>query len=375
MIYPLLPVFLSSITGLGVVAVGIVEGVAEATSSLLKLISGALSDKIKRKKELVIAGYTIATFSRPLIGITTRWWQVLLIRFGDRVGKGIRTSPRDSLIAYSSPQEARGLAFGFHRAMDHIGAVVGPLVAFALMGCLGVSMRGVFLLAVIPGIITLSVLALGVREPKTPVVNKKPLSLSFRGFSKEFYRFVFILFLFTLGNSTDAFLLLKAQSAGISIAFIPLLWGVLHTTKSIASIPGGALSDKIGRKTTIILGWAVYGVVYTGFALASSPLGIWCLFLLYGVYFGFTEGVEKAMIADLAEEDSRGRAYGIYHFLVGIGSLLASFLFAFLWKTFNPQTAFFTGAGLAITASFLLLLLVKEGKTVSYTHLTLPTKA
>lgn len=359
MIYPLLPVFLTSVLGAGPAALGIVEGIAESAASFLKLASGFISDRVRRRKYWVVGGYFLSNTARPLIGLAGSWPGVLALRFIDRIGKGLRTSPRDALIAESTPSDYRGKAFGFHRAADHAGAVAGPLLAALLLDGFNLELKTIFLLSFIPGIFTLGVLLGGVREtPKSsqPSPRSEPLQIrqAWQEMPGPLRQFGLILFLFTLGNSTDAFLLLKARTLGISIGFLPLLWVVLHIVKMTSSVPGGVLSDRWGRKRVIMAGWTVYALTYGGFMLAHTVWEAWVLFAVYGLYFGLTEGVEKALIADLSPVRLRGSAFGLYNLMIGIGALPASLLFGWLWQTFGSGAAFGMGAAFALVASFLL---------------------
>lgn len=361
MIYPLLPIFLTAVLKTGALFVGVVEGIAESTASLFKLFSGWISDKLNRRKILVIGGYSLSGLTRPLIAISTAGWHVLIARFFDRVGKGVRTSPRDALIADSADKRYLGKSFGFHRAMDHAGAVVGPLIAFGLLTAFVENYRLVFWLAFIPAILTVLVLIFGVSEVRRREEEKTiPPTLTLKPFDARFKRFLLIVILFTLGNSSDAFLLLRAENLGVATALIPILWVVLHIVKMLSSMPGGMWSDKIGRRNVIIAGWSVYSLVYLGLALASSTWHIWLLFTVYGVYFGLTEGTEKALVADLAPSELRGTAYGVYHFAIGIAALPASLIMGALWQKFNPTVAFSFGAVLAFVAMALLFLVLPK---------------
>jgi len=358
MIYPLLPVFLSSVLGAGPVAIGAIEGAAESIAALLKLASGWWSDRLARRKPLVLAGYGIASVVRPLVGIAQSVPQVALIRLVDRVGKGIRGAPRDALIADAVPGHDRGRAFGFQRAADHAGAVLGPVAAYALLQWGGVSLRSVFLLAAIPAALAMLTLWLGVRESARPVADGARRGFSRQGLDATFWRYLGVLLLFTLGNSTDALLVLRATELGVAVALVPVLWAMLHVVKSASSTPGGVLSDRVGRRPLIAGGWVVYAMVYLGFATASSSWHAWALFAAYGVYFGLTEGVEKAMVADLAPADVRGAAFGWYNLTIGLAAFPASLLFGALWQVFGAPVAFTTGAGLALAAAAGLYLLV-----------------
>jgi MFS family permease len=358
-IYQLLPIFLTTVLCDSASAVGAIEGAAETTSALLKLVSGWWSDRVSRRKPLVVAGYALASLARPLVAIAQSAGQVLAIRLTDRFGKGVRGSPRDALIAESVDPSIRGRAFGFHRAADHAGAVVGPLIAFALLRWESLPLRTVFLVAAIPGVLSVIVLVAGVKE--TPRAARVP-SKSKAGapslgvvLGRPFWTFLASVLLFTLGNSTDAFLILRANQLGVSIALVPILWAALHIVKSAASVPGGALSDRLGRKPLILAGWAVYAAVYLGFGRATETWHAWALFLAYGMFFGLTEGTEAAMVADLVGRDRRGTAYGWYYLAVGIGALPASLLFGFIWDRFGPTVAFDVGASLAFAAAIVLL--------------------
>jgi MFS family permease len=359
-IYPLLPIFLTTVLGTSAAAVGAIEGAAETTSALLKLASGWWSDRASRRKPLVVAGYALASLARPLVAIAQSASQVLAIRLTDRVGKGIRGSPRDALIAESVDPSIRGRAFGFHRAADHAGAVIGPLIAFALLRWEHLPLRTVFLFAALPGVLSVIVLVLGVRETprdtRAASGTKKATMPSLGApLGRAFWTFLVSVLLFTLGNSTDAFLILRANQLGVSVALVPILWAALHVVKSAASVPGGALSDRFGRKPLILAGWAVYAAVYVGFGRATDTWHAWALFLAYGTFFGLTEGTQAALIADLVGSARRGTAYGWYYLAVGIGALPASVLFGLVWDRVSPRAAFDLGAALAFAAAVVLL--------------------
>ena len=354
MIYPLLPSFLTKSLGAGPAALGLIEGVAETTASLAKVGSGVWSDRIRRRKPLVVAGYVIAAIARPLVGFARIWGQVLAIRFADRVGKGIRTSPRDALVADLVPPERRARAFGLQRAMDNAGALVGPLVAAALLK-LALDQRTVFLLAAIPGFAAVLVLVLAVpdvrRRPGTAAPTAGPAQSSPGPLPRSFWRVIAVFALFTLGNSTDAFLLLRAEESGVPLWQLPLLWSFFHGVKAATGVPGGALADRAGRVPAIALGWLVYAAAYAGFAFVSGPAGVWALFALYALFFGLTEGSERAFVADLVGERLRGRAYGYFHAAIGIAALPASVLFGLLWKEFGARVAFSAGAAVALVST------------------------
>jgi MFS family permease len=358
MIYPLLPLFLTSVLGASASFLGVIEGAAESTAALFKLASGWWSDRVRRRKPLVLFGYVLATVMRPLIAISRTATQVLVIRVADRIGKGIRSSPRDALIADSVDPSIRGRAFGFQRAADNAGAVVGPLVAFALLNGLHAQLRTVFWLAFIPGVVAVITVIVAVREAPRTEANSggTPTNLSTR-LPGRFWAFLIVIFLFTLGNSTDAFLLLRAGQLGVSVAMVPMLWAAFHVVKSVTGTPGGALSDRIGRRPTLIAGWLLYAVVYFAFASARTQWHAWALFALYGVYFGLTEGTERALVSDVVPAERRGAAFGWYYLAIGLGALPASVLFGIFWDRLGPGVAFRIGGGLALLAALGMLLL------------------
>ncbi len=361
MIYPLLPLFLSSVLGANASFIGAIEGFAESTAALLKLFSGWWSDKVGRRKPLVVLGYGLASFVRPFTAIAQAATQVLAIRVTDRVGKGIRSSPRDALLADSVDPSQRGRAFGFHAAADNAGAVVGPLVAFALIKWGGFSLRSVFWIAAIPAIIAFVVLVVAVREDKVvrPESAKKSDKVQFGGnLGKKFWAYLFVLFLFTLGNSTDAFLLLRANELGISIVLAPVVWAFLNFVKSSTGVLGGSLSDRFGRKPLIVGGWLLYAAVYYGFARANTAWHAWALFAAYGIFYGMTEGVEKALVADVVPANRRGAAFGWFNLAIGLGALPASLMFGAIWDRSGAPNAFLFGAALALLASVGLLFFV-----------------
>jgi MFS family permease len=357
MIYPLLPVFLTATLGAGPAALGIIEGVAEATASLLKLFSGVWSDRIGRKKPLVFAGYFLSAVARPLLGFASAWTHVLAVRFPDRIGKGIRSSPRDALIAASVPAEDRGRAFGLQRAMDHMGAVLGPIAAFLLLAGAGLSYRTVFFLAAIPGAAAVAALLFLVRDPGMQPTRDGKTFLFDRNIPPDFRRYLLIVSLFTLGNASDSFLILRAVDSGVPAAWVPLLWGAFHVVKSSFSTYGGILSDRWGRKQLIVAGWIVYAACYAAWGVVEGAVWMVALFLVYGLYSAATEGAERAFVADFIPPEVRGTAFGWFHLAVGVSALPASVLFGVLWTAYGARTAFGVSAGLAVAASVLLLLL------------------
>lgn len=374
-IYPLLPAFLALTLGATPFAIGLIEGFAESVASILKLFSGYLSDKFGNRKFPVFLGYSLAAIVRPLLAFVTSWPQVLVVRMTDRIGKGIRGAPRDALLASTVAANKRGLAFGFNRAADHLGAVVGPVVAFLLMTYLAADpanptardYQQVFLFASIPVAIGLFVIVFFVREEKKPVpdVDEVPIRFSLRAFDGNFKRFLGVIALFTLSNSTDAFLLLRAEQTGVAPAMLPLLWMVLHFSKAFSSIVGGDISDKIGRKTMIFTGWVIYALVYAGFAFADAAWQAWVLFIVYGLYFGLTEGVEKALVADLVDEEKRGTAFGLYNLAYGITVFPASLIFGLVWSQFGAAPAFVMSAMISMVAAGLLLTIRSKREIVN----------
>lgn len=368
MIYPLLPLYLSAVLGAGPAFLGLIEGAAETTASLLKLVSGVWADRLRRRKPLVVLGYALSSVVRPLVAIAASPLHVLAIRVVDRIGKGVRSSPRDAVIADETPAHARGRAYGVHRAMDHAGAVVGPLLATGLLFVLGQgpgSMRIVFGLAAVPAAIAMATLVFGLRETVRPSTVAPPGA---RGapavrLPGAFWRLLVIMLVFTLGNSSDAFLLLRASDVGVPTAQLPLIWVALHVVKSALSGPFGALSDRLGRHGVIVAGWIVYAISYALFAWMSSPLACWAVFALYGVYFALTEGAAKALVADHVPAEARGRAFGLYHAAVGIAALPASVLFGWIWQTWSAPAALVTGAAFALVAAVGLATLVPRQGT------------
>ena len=354
MIYPLLPLFLTGMLGAGPAALGLIEGVAESTASLLKLASGWLSDRTRTRKPLVTAGYGIASFARPLIGLATTWPAVLALRFADRTGKGLRTSARDALLADVTPGDLRGAAYGVHRAMDHAGAVLGPLMAVILLQAAGLGLRTVFLLAAVPGAVVLAILFFGVHEPRSSRHEMHTGRGTLRETAGPLRPLLTALLVFTLGNSTDAFLLLRLAETGLGPAAVAGAWAAHNLVRMVANWFGGRLSDRAGRRSMMLTGWILYAAVYAVFALAHGATVFIVTFLVYGLYFGLTEPVEKAWIADLAPAGGRGAAFGLYHVTIGLAAFPASFLFGALWKIFGAAAAFGTGATLAAVAALLL---------------------
>ena len=413
MIYPLVPVYVVAL-GSGAILLGIIEGVAETTASMLKLLSGIISDKIGKRKLLVLIGYSISSFIRPLTGIVSSGWQIIIVRMFDRVGKGIRTAPRDALIASSVDESIRGKSYGFERAMDNAGAVAGPVLAIITLLVLFIgfgmkdsllALRWTFILAIVPGILAVLTIILFVKESVTDNRVRKPFAFSLKSFDRNFRNYLLVMILFTLGNSSDAFLLFRveeaihksgavvnmvnritplhnmvsnfgdvaAQAKVINILFLPLVWVFYNIIKVIFSTPLGSLSDKIGRKKVINAGWGIYAFVYISFALLVflSPdlqiIATFVLFAIYALFYAFTEGTEKAFVADLVSEDKRGTAFGLFNFSVGLGALPASIIFGLLYSYFDKlfpgyggTVAFGFGGIVAIISMILLAVKIKE---------------
>lgn len=352
-IYPLLPVFVTRVLGGNPAVLGLIEGAADATSSVLKIVAGRWSDRAGRRKPFVLAGYSIAGLVRPLIALATSWQHVFLVRVSDRIGKGLRGAPRDAMLGALAPPGERGRVFGFHRAMDHAGAVVGPIAATVFLWFMPGAYRTLFALALIPGLLAIAMLFLVPETPAATTADHTPPLLPI-ALPPELKRYLVILGIFTLGNSSDAFLLLRLADAGLPIALLPLSWAALHLVKSSLSTWGGTLSDRFGRRRLIIIGWILYAVVYAAFAVTESLIPLVAWFLIYGVHFALVEGSEKALVSDLVSPPAQGTAFGWYNAVLGFGALGASVLFGFLWETFNPAVAFYTGAALALIAAVLL---------------------
>lgn len=413
MIYPLIPIYVAAL-GSGAILLGVIEGVAETTAAMLKLVSGIISDKIGKRKLLVLIGYSISSFVRPFTGVVSFGWEIIFIRMADRVGKGIRTAPRDALIASSVDESIRGKSFGFHRAMDHTGAVIGPILAIITLLILFIvfrikdyllALRWTFILAVIPGVLAVLTIIFFIKEVQQKNKSPELFKFSLGSFDKNFKTYLVIITFFTLGNSSDAFLLYRAheamqksgaainvvnnipllrdmisnfgsiedQARMINILFLPFIWAFFHIIKVIFSTPLGALSDKIGRKIVINIGWAIYAFVYVSFALLvflpenSQIAATFVLFASYALFYAFTEGAEKAFVADIVKEEYRGSAFGMYNFAIGLGALPASVLFGLLYGLgdikfpgFGGTFAFGAGGAIALISIILFSVMVSE---------------
>ena len=403
MIFPLLPVFLVGTLGAGPAFLGIVEGVAETTAAFVKLAGGWLSDRVRRRRALVGWGYGLAAGTRPLMAAAMAPWHVLAIRFTDRIGKGVRTAPRDALLAESVEPETRGRAFGLHRAADHAGAILGPVLAAGILLVWPGELRLVFLLALLPAAVAVLAIVMKVKEirpgeagrdtgsvmdaeragtadtpdareldpqppgpdtPRGPPSSGRPeppgaspgqaADEAAATHRRRFIGYLAVLVVFTLGNASDAFLLLRAESLGVGLALVPILWSLLHVSKMAWNVVGGALADRVGPVPAIIAGWIVYAVTYAGFAIADRSWQAWLLFVVYGLFYGLTEPTEKALVAELAPSETRARAFGAYHFAIGIAALPASIIFGVVWERVGVEAAFGLGAALALVAAVAL---------------------
>lgn len=354
MLYPLIPLYLSSVLMAGPRALGIIEGIAEATASLLKLFSGIVVDRTQHAKPWIVFGYGLASVGRPLIAFVSSWPGLLLIRFADRVGKGLRTSPRDALLAASVAAEHRGLAFGLHRAMDNAGAVIGPLLA-ALLLAWRVPLHDIFFWSIIPAAICLT-LAFGISEPQPAIATpRKAFDWRLRDMPRVFKRYLLVVMLFTLGSSSNMFLLLRARELGVPQAQIPLLWAAVSAVAMLFSTPLSALSDRVGRVRLLVGGYLAYGAFYIALGLLTqNSLLLPALFAFYGLFMAATEGVEKALVADLAPAGQRGTAFGWFNLTTGLFLLPASVVFGYLYEQTSPFVAFAFSGGCALLAALLL---------------------
>lgn len=363
MVLNILPLFLSNVLGVGTAVIGLIEGIAEATASLLKVFSGWLSDRLRARKWLAVAGYGISTVSKPFFYFAGAWTTVLAVRWADRVGKGVRTAPRDALVADSIDERQRGLAFGFHRAADTGGAVVGLLIALGVVFAsqagaveLGRSTFQIVVLAsLVPAGLAVLSLALGARDVPVTAQRERP-AITFAGLGRPFLIFMIIVGLFDLGNSSDAFLVLRAQERGLNVLGILGMLVTFNLVYTFVSTPAGSLSDRIGRRKVIVGGWLAYAAIYFGFALAGTGWHIWVLYALYGVYYGLAYGTAKALVADIVPVELRGTAYGTYNSVLGLLDFPASLIAGLLWQSFSPAAPFFFGAALALIAAILMAL-------------------
>jgi MFS family permease len=364
MLTNLIPLFLYNILGVQTSIIGLIDGIAEATASLVKVYSGALSDRLGKRKTLTVLGYALSTIAKPFLYFATTWEMVLGVRFTDRVGKGIRTAPRDALLAGSANTDQRGLAFGLHRAGDTAGALIGLGIATLIIwltqsGATELTLhtfQTVVLVSIIPAVLAVFVMALGVKEVEAArkAGNGLP-SFNLKAFDKRFMAFLVVVIIFTLGNSSDSFIILLSQDRGLNVLQI---MGMLMTFNAIYALLAGpfrSLSDRIGRQRLMLAGWSLYGLVYLGFALSSTGAQVWILFGIYGIYYALTEGVAKALVADIVPQEQRGTAYGLFNAAIGLAALPASLIAGILWQTIGPAAPFIFGASLSLIAGFLLL--------------------
>jgi len=368
MLTNLIPLFLYNVLGVQTSIIGLIDGIAETTASLVKIYSGALSDRLGKRKVITVVGYAISTISKPFLYFAVTWEWVLGVRFSDRVGKGIRTAPRDALLADSAKSDQRGLAFGLHRAGDTAGAFVGLGIAALIIwltqsGAAELTrhtFQVVVLASIIPAILAVLVLALGVKEVAAARKDNNGLpSLSWKAFDKRFRAFLVVVIIFTLGNSSDSFIVLRGQDRGLSVLQIMGMLMTFNAVYSLLAGPLGSLSDRIGRRRLMLIGWTIYGLVYLGFALSHTGVEIWVLFGIYGIYYALTEGVAKALVADIVPQEQRGTAYGLFNAAIGFSALPASLIAGILWQTISPAAPFVFGASLALLAGFLLMTWVK----------------
>ncbi len=357
MVYPLVPLFLVNVLGASFIDVGIIEGIAESTASVFKIVSGYISDRFGKRKSLVYSGYGISAIAKPLLAVTTAWQQVLGLRFIDRLGKGVRDSARDAIISESGGK-GTGRSFGFQRSLDTLGAVIGPLIAASLF--IYLSYRGLFLLAFIPGLFATLLVVFFVKDAAVGMRDGHVYQISFRSFDRNFKILLVGLGIFFIGNSSDAFLFLRAQNLGLAAVFIPILYLISNLVYALTAFPFGILSDKIGRKRVLLLGYSIFFIVYLGFALANSSLIMWMLFPVYGLYYGLTDGVSKALVSDLAPKTLKATAFGTYYTIIGIVALPASFAAGGLWQMLGPPYAFFYGAAMSAAAIIIIGLFVKK---------------
>lgn len=374
MTFTLVPLFLSNVLGATTTIIGLIGGLSESADATSRIFSGWLSDRIGKRKLLTVAGYTISTIAKPFMYLASTWGVVLGVRFSDRIGKGIRTSPRDALIADSVPAEERGRGFGLHRAMDTFGAVLGLSIAAIVIylvqgGGLQLSLKTyqwLVLIGIVPAVLAVIILVRFVRErerkppsPGTPRPGFNLIKLA-AGFDTRFKVFLAVMALFTLGNSSDFFVVLRAQNLGSSVFHIALMLVLFNATYAAIALPAGRLSDRLGRRRVIAMGWGVYALVYLGFALATNLWQVWLLFACYGIYYGVVEGVARAFVADLVPAEKRGTAYGLYHGVVGLTLIPASLIAGWMWQAYSPSTPFFFGAGLACAATIGMMVFVRE---------------
>jgi len=372
MIFTLVPLFLRNVLKAPFTAIGLIGGLSESVDAIFRIFSGWLSDKVGKRKPPAVLGYSISTIAKPFMYLASSWGAVLGVRFSDRIGKGIRTSSRDALIADSVSAGERGKGFGLHRAMDTFGAVLGLVIAAIIIymvqggGELELNLdtyQWLVLVGVVPAVVAVIVLLVFVQERRKPSIGDISPQIDSKragGFDTRFKVFLAIMAVFTLGNSSDFFVILRAQNLEAPLIHVVLMLVLFNITYVAVSLPAGILSDRVGRRRVITLGWFIYALVYMGFALASEVWQIWLLFACYGIYYGIVEGVARAFVADLVVEEKRGTAYGLYHGVVGLALLPASLIAGWLWQSINPAAPFFFGAGLAFLAMLGIMTLISE---------------
>ncbi len=347
MIYPLVPLYLNNVLHASKTSIGLIEGIAESTASLLKVFSGWLSDRLGKRKTIIFWGYGISVLSRSILATATSWVQVLVYRFTDRTGKGVRTAPRDAIIADSTPKETLGKAFGFHRSMDTVGAVIGPTLAFALMGIFHDRIQTVFWVSIIPGLFALLTIGLFVTDVKLRDGAERP-RISLRGFDGRFRAFLLVVAVFTLGKTSDAFLVLRAQNLGVRAGLIPLLYLTFNIVSAAFSTPAGIIADRVGKRKVILASYFLFALIFIGFGVAASPLHAWLLFGVYGFFVAINEGVQRAYVAAIIRPEIKATSYGVYHTVTGLAALPSSIIGGALWQNIGPQALFYYGAAMAL---------------------------
>jgi MFS family permease len=360
MIYPIVPIFLTVALGAPVAVVGLIEGVAESTASILKVVSGWLSDKWQIRKPFTVAGYGLSAVSKVLLGLAFSWPLVLFARFIDRFGKGVRTAARDALIVESSEGSARGKAFGFHRAIDTMGAVIGPLLALLAIQFFDNKYRIIFVLAVIPSCIGVLLLLFFVKEKKKEADLSAAFHFRWRDLDPSFKTYLLISFLFALGNSSDAFLILRAKNLGLSLTLVILAYVLFNLAYAVFSIPAGIISDKIGPRKVLLSGFLLFSSIYLFFGIIHSTIFLWLLFPIYGIYMALTEGVGKAYISNLVAQEKTGTVFGIYQTVTGAATFFASFIAGLLWTYLGVSAPFILGSVMALVSAFLFVVLEKK---------------
>jgi MFS family permease len=377
MIFNLIPLFLANVLGVGTAIIGLIDGIAETTASLTKIYAGALSDQLGRRKRLAVIGYALSAFSKPFLYFANTWGWVLGVRFADRLGKGIRTAPRDALVADSIDEKQRGLAFGVHRAGDTAGAFIGlglaALIVWLTQAGAAELTRRTFqvavLVSIVPAVLAVIVLALGAHDVPGTQKSSRPLQLTLEGLDPRFKMFLFVVILFTLGNSSDSFIILLGQNRGLDVLQIMLMVMTFNLVYATLAGPLGSLSDRLGRRSLIIAGWIVYGLIYLGLARSQTGMQVWILYALYGIYYAATDGVARALVADIVPQERRGGAYGLYNGAIGITALPASVIAGLLWQGagswpgLGPSAPFIFGAVMALLAGILFWRLVPPTQT------------